>query len=141
MKCWSVVSYPLFPPSSTPLLRQQFYLTNEPDVSDLHLFVDAFAHIVDRQERDADGGERVPLHSSLRDGARGAGHFRRVLRHDNVDLDLAQWNGVTQWNKMHRLLGCLNSSDARGRDDIALGDFISTDKIDGFFAQSNFSRC
>jgi len=76
----------------------------------------------------------------LRDGARAAGHFRRVLRHDNVDLDLAQWNGVTQRNKMRRLLGCLNSSDARGRDDIALGDFISTDKIDGFFAQSNFSR-
>ena len=52
-----------------------FSFFNQAHIRDLHLFIDRFAHVVDREQRDRDAGERFHFHPGLRDGARGAGHF------------------------------------------------------------------
>src|SRR6266550_6782086 len=64
-------------------------------IRDLHLFVDGFAHVVNREERDRDADKRFHLHSGLRGGARAAGCADRAALHFEIDFDVAQGQGLT----------------------------------------------
>src|SRR5262249_52067026 len=44
-------------------------------------------------------------------------------------------------NELRSLLGGLNSGNARGREDIALGDLISRDQVERFRLEPNLSAC
>ena len=44
-------------------------------------------------------------------------------------------------NELGSLLGCLNSGNARGREDIAFGDLIFCDQFERFPLQPNIAAC
>src|SRR5205814_4372038 len=48
-----------------------------------------------------------------------------------LDVDVTQWQGMTEWNQFRRSFGCLDSSDLRRGENIALRDLIVGDRFDG----------
>src|SRR5207253_2427209 len=127
---WRVGELFLLHYSITPLLPYSnpvLGFLKQTDVGDSHLFVHRFAHVVDREQGNGDASKRFHFDTGLRDGARGTSDFGAVARNVDVNLDFAQRNGVTKRNEMRGFLGGLNCSDSRGRDDIALGDFVLAD--------------
>ena len=102
----------------------RFVFLSQPDVGDLHLLIDRFAHVVDRQQRERDAGQRLHLHAGLRGGARGAFHFHGVFDRRDVDVDVAQVQTVAKRDQLRRLLRRLDAGDPRGREDIPLRDLV-----------------
>src|SRR4029077_2761988 len=70
-------------------------LFHQTNVRNLHLFVDGFAHVVNREERNRDARERFHFHPGLRGGARAAGCVDRAALHFEIDFDVAQGQGMT----------------------------------------------
>ena len=56
-----------------------FRLLQQSDVLDLHLLIDRFAHVVNREKRDGHPGECFHFDASLRRGPRGAGCLHRCV--------------------------------------------------------------
>ena len=64
-------------------------------IRDLHLFVDRFAHVVNRQQSNRDARECFHLHPGLRGRAHAAGCADRAALHFEIDFDVAQRQGMT----------------------------------------------
>ena len=76
----------------------------------MHLLIDRLAHVVDREQRNRDAGERFHFYTRLRDRARRAFHFQYRSRRHDLDFDVAQIQIVTKRNELRRLFRCLNSA-------------------------------
>ena len=68
---------------------------HQPHIRNFHPFVNRFAHVVNREERDRDARKRFHLHPGLRGGARAAGCADRAALHFEIDFDVAQRQGMT----------------------------------------------
>ena len=73
-------------------------LADQTDVVNLHLFIYRFAHVVNAEQRDGGANERFHFDARLRNCLRRALHIRALVRSDNVDLNFAERQGVTQRN-------------------------------------------
>ena len=60
-------------------LQFLFCLPDQPDIRQLHLFVDRFAHVVDRKKCRGDAGKRFHFDASLRSCARSAFYLRMIV--------------------------------------------------------------
>src|SRR5580765_6698608 len=65
-------------------------LLDQPDVRDHHPLVDRLHHVVDRQRRDRDRGQRFHLDSGLRGGTSPAGDLIAVLQPPQSHVDVRQ---------------------------------------------------
>src|SRR5205823_13753189 len=68
---------------------------HQPYFGNLHLFVDGFAHVVNRQQSDRDAGERFHFDPGLRGGACRAVCADHAVLHFEIDFDVAQRQGMT----------------------------------------------
>jgi hypothetical protein len=113
---------------------------HQPHIRNLHLFVNRFAHVVNREERYGDARKRFHLHPGLRSGARAAGCADCVALHFEIDFDVAQRQGMTQGNQFRSSFGGLNSGDLRRCKNIPLPDPIARDRIGSRPLDFDFSR-
>ena len=74
---------------------RRFSFFTKSHIRDLHLFVDRFAHVVNRQESNRDACECFHFDPGLRGGADGAGCADRAALHFEIDFDVAQWQRMT----------------------------------------------
>jgi len=87
-------------------------LLQQSDVVDSHLLIDGLAHVVNCQERDAHPGERLHFHTRLGHRPRGALDLHALRKRHDVDIDLAQRQGVTKRNEVGRLFRGLDAGDS-----------------------------
>ena len=119
--------------------RFAFRFFDQSHIGDLHFLINRFAHVVNSEKRDRDSGECFHLDAGLRNRARGAGNFRALARGDDVDLHIAQRQGVTKWNQIRRLFRGLNPGEARSRENISFRDSIFRNQIEGLSLEFDFS--
>ena len=91
----------------------------------MHLFINRFAHVINREQRDGDAGERFHFNAGLGDGPCHASYLGGAGRGHDVDLDFAQRQSVTKGNEMRGLFGGLDPGKSRGGEDVSLHNSIT----------------
>jgi hypothetical protein len=99
-------------------------LAEQPNIANLHFFIDSLAHVVNGEQGDGGADECFHFHSRLRDGLRGTFHLRSFVRRNNIDFNIREREGVAERNQLRSLLCSLNAGDPRSCEDIPLGDLI-----------------
>src|SRR5262245_61680435 len=116
-----------------------FFLFEQSHISDSHLLVYRFAHVVNSEQGDGHADQGFHLDPRLRNCLRSAVHFRAILRNYDVYAYLGERQSVAKRNQLRSFLGGLNPGNARGREDIAFGDLIFCDQIESSSSQPNFA--
>ena len=99
----------------TPLLHQ-------PHPADRHCAVDRLAHVVDREQGDAAGGQGFHLHTRLTGalGGRAAQHAAGRFVHLELDRHPRERDRVAQRDQVAGLLGALDAGNAGNAQHVAL---------------------
>src|SRR5579862_2361101 len=97
-------------------------LAHEPDRPDRHLAVDRLAHVVEREARDGDRGERLHLDAGAR-----LDRDPRLDRHappgavrGQLDVDVREREGVAERDQVRRPLSGHDARETGNREDVAL---------------------
>ena len=91
----------------------------EPDVADDHRLVDRLDHVVDRQRRDGDGGERFHLDAGLRRGADARLDVVAACGGGQLDVNARKRERMTERDERGGLLGGHDPGEPRGLQRIA----------------------
>src|ERR671918_2805033 len=144
LECWIVGVLECCFFSITPLLHSHgvhglFRLFEQPHVADDHVFIDSFAHVVNREQCDRDAGESLHFDACLRNSLGGTRYLCVIFRSNNIDLDITERQCVTQRNQTRSLLRGLNASDSSGCEDVALCNLITRNHIERLALEPNLS--
>ena len=99
--------------------RSSAALFHHADLADHHRLVERLQHVVDRERRDGDGGERFHLDAGARRGANARLDRVAVLLARDLDVDVRQRKRMAQRNQIGRALGGDDAGEARGLERIA----------------------
>lgn len=111
-------------------LQRCFCLAQESYSFDLHFFIGGFAHVIDRQGRDGDGGEGFHLDTCLSDRGDRAHDMDGFALKLEFNLNFTEWKLVAEGDEMLRLFGCLDASDACDAEHVAFADLVAADEAE-----------
>ena len=106
-------------------------LLEQTHIGDGHASVDRFAHVVNRQQGDLNGGERFHLDAGLsyRFNRRGALDAVAVFRHLKLHGNTGQGQGVTQGDQVTGFFGGLNACNPGNAQHIALLGMTAANQV------------
>jgi len=109
------------------------------NVLDAHLFVYRFAHIVNGQCGDGNGGERFHFDASLGGDPGRRGNDDAVWLNGKLNFAMGEGQGMTKRDEFAGFLGGTNSGNASCGQNISLGDFIFANGADSFGLENDFA--
>ena len=120
----------MLPCLGQPVARLAAGLLEQADLAEAHAAVDRLAHVVDGQQADADGGQRLHLDPRAAARARGdlAGDGVAPLVDGELDFDVGQRQRMAEGYQVGRALGGLDGGDAGDAEDVALAGATRLDQ-------------
>ena len=101
-------------------------------MADGHLFVHGFAHIVNGERGNGNGGERFHLDAGSRGDFGGSSDDDAIAFGWNGEFHYAMSDGqrVAERNEIAGFFGGHDASEAGGGEDVTLGDFVAFDEVE-----------
>ncbi len=113
-------------------LSLAFFLAHEVDVFDAEVLVDGFAHVVEGEAGDGDGGEGLHLDAGAGgERSRGRDAQRSGGRAFEVDLDVVEREGVAEGDQLIDSLGGQDACQPRRSQRFALGQVAGEEAVEG----------
>lgn len=101
------------------------------DFFDAHLLIDRFAHVVNGQGSDGNGGQRFHFDAGLSGDFRGCCNDDAIAFNSELHFTMSEGQGMAERNEFPGFFGGADSGDAGDGQNVSLGDLISLNGANG----------